>query len=151
MSCHPRRCYRNRWSRGEACEVFIDVDDISPGRDFVEAMTTALESSDVARAVIGRHWLVTDVIRRLDGPTDPVRVERRTAIETKTPLIAVLVDRRVLPSASELPADIRGVTTAETVQVRDDTFDAYVARLISTIGGFERRSAHEPAPAVLRL
>ena len=60
-------------------------------------MTTAL-------TVIGRHWLVTDGVRRLDAPADPVRVELRTAIATKVPLIAVLVDHGVLPSASDLPA-----------------------------------------------
>ena len=82
---------------GEVCEVFTEVADISPGQNFVEAMTTAL-------TVIGRHWLVTDGVRRLDAPADPVRVELRTAIATKVPLIAVLVDHGVLPSASDLPA-----------------------------------------------
>ena len=38
--------------------------------------------------MIGRHWLVTDGVRRLDAPADPVRVELRTAIATKVPLIA---------------------------------------------------------------
>lgn len=135
----------------EACEVFFDFEDISPGRDFVEVLTTALKSSDVALAVIGRHWLTTDGSRRLDNPKDMVRLELRTAIDTKTPLIAVLVDRGVLPSASELPADIRGVTTAKAVYVRDETIDADVARLISMIGGLEKRSGRAPAPAILRL
>jgi TIR domain-containing protein len=136
---------------GEACEIFMDVQDISPGRDFVDAMSAALDSTDVVLAVIGRHWLVTDGVRRLDEPTDNVRLELRTAIGTKTPLIAVLVDRGVLPSASEIPADIRGVTEARCIPVRDDTFDDDVGRLISAIAGFERRPGRAPAPAVLRL
>lgn len=136
---------------GEACEVFTDVADISPGRNFVEAMTTALKSADVALAVIGRHWLVTDGVRRLDASADPVRVELRTAIATKVPLIAVLVDRGELPSASELPPDIRGVITAKTVQLRDDTLDDDVAQLRSTIASLGIRSGRAPAPAVLRL
>jgi hypothetical protein len=122
-----------------------------PGRDFVEAMTTALKSSDVVLVVIGRQWLVSDGARRLDAPTDPVRVELRTAIDTKTPLIAVLVDRGVLPSASELPTDIRGVTLAKTVQLRDEAFDDSVGRLISTIAGLDKRPGRVPAPAVLQL
>ena len=101
--------------------------------------------------MIGRHWLVTDGARRLDAPADPVRVELRTAIATKVPLIAVLVDHGVLPSASELPADIRGVTTAMTVQLRDDTLDVDMRRLLLTIASLERRSGRPPAPAVIRL
>ena len=133
---------------GEVCEVFTDFADISPGQIFVEAMTTALKSAYVALAVIGRHWIVTDGVRRLDAPADPVRVELRTAIATKVPLIAVLVDRGVLPSASELPADIRGVTTAKTVQLRDDTLDVDMGRLLSTIAS--SRETLGPAASACR-
>ena len=133
---------------GEVCDVFTDFADISPGQIFVEAMTTALKSAYVALAVIGRHWIVTDGVRRLDAPADPVRVELRTAIATKVPLIAVLVDRGVLPSASELPADIRGVTTAKTVQLRDDTLDVDMGRLLSTIAS--SRETLGPAASACR-
>ena len=136
---------------GEACEVFLDVDVISPGRDFVKAITAALESSDVALAVIGRHWLVADDVRRLDDPTDMVRLELRTALATKTPLIVVLVDRGALPQPSELPPDIRGLTAVKTVHIRDESFDGDVERLVSAIASVGKRSPRAPAPAVLRL
>ena len=39
---------------GEACETFLDVETIAPGRDFIDAMTSAMKSCDVALAVIGQ-------------------------------------------------------------------------------------------------
>ena len=54
-----------------SAEVFKDVDSIELGDDFVEAITTAVESCDVLLAVIGDQWLtITDQAgrRRLDNP-----------------------------------------------------------------------------------
>lgn len=135
---------------GQPCELFFDIEAIAPGVNFVQAMTKAVKSSDVALAIIGRHWLVTDGSRRLDAADDPVRLELRTAIETATPLVAVLVDRGTMPKAADLPADIRDVTRSKVVELREKAFDADLARLVSTIGGFPRRSSG-PAPATLRL
>ena len=137
--------------RGEPCEVFVDVDDIAPGRNFVEAMTDAIKTCDVALAIIGRNWVVTDGQRRLDNDTDFVRLELRTAISTRTPIIGVLINDGRLPDSSELPNDIRAVAGVTTCRIRDDFFDDDVARLISTISKFERRSAGPPKRSVLRL
>ena len=136
---------------GQACELFIDVETISPGRDYVDAIARSLKTSDVALALVGRHWLVEDGVRRIDAAEDPVRLELRTAISMKVPLVAVLVDRAAMPSASELPADIREITRAKAVTLRRETFDQDGAGLVSTIGGFPSRSPHAPAPATLRL
>ena len=61
--------------------VFIDVDAIEPGMDYVEALTHAVEACDVLVAVIGPGWLTaTDKQgRRIDDPYDWVRVEVGTA------------------------------------------------------------------------
>jgi hypothetical protein len=137
--------------RGEACELFIDLDIISPGRDYLDAIDAALKTSDVALALVGRHWLVEDGVRRIDAADDPVRMELRAAISMKTPLLAVLVDRAAMPSAAELPADIREIAHAKAVKLRDETFDQDAAVLVSTIAGFKSRAANAPAPATLRL
>jgi hypothetical protein len=53
--------------------LFMDVDTIPPGLDFVEAIQDAVGSCDVLLAVIGRQWLTsTDRRRRrrLDNPED---------------------------------------------------------------------------------
>jgi hypothetical protein len=136
---------------GQACELFIDLDVISPGRDYVDVIASSLKTSDVALALVGRHWLVEDGVRRIDAADDPVRMELRAAISTKTPLVVVLVDRAAMPSASDLPADIREVARAKVVKLRDETFDQDAVVLVDTIREFPSRSPHAPAPAALRL
>ena len=136
---------------GEACETFLDVDTIAPGRDFVDAMTSAMKSCDVALAVIGRHWLLPEGKDRLADPQDPVRVELRTAIGTRVPVVVVLVDGAVQPSAAELPHDIAAVAAAPSVALEKDGSDRCVAELMSILTGLERRSGRTPAPGTLRL
>jgi hypothetical protein len=40
-------------------EIFIDVDAIKPGVDFVEAIEASVGSSDVLIAIIGKRWLIS--------------------------------------------------------------------------------------------
>ena len=66
-------------------QVFKDVDNIDPGDDFIDKITTAVGSCDVLLALMGREWLtITDGAggRRLDDPEDFVRVEIEAAVPT---------------------------------------------------------------------
>ena len=57
--------------------IFMDVDTIEGGTDFVKVLEDAVQSCDVLIALIGRQWLsVTDKDgkRRLDNPEDFVRM-----------------------------------------------------------------------------
>jgi len=91
-------------------EVFIDVDAINPGVDFVKRIRDAVTQSNVVLVLIGTHWLsVTDRSghRRLDNPDDHVRVEVREALERETiRVIPLLVGGAELPTADELPEDL---------------------------------------------
>ena len=65
-------------------QIFKDVDNIDPGDDFIDKITTAVGSCDVLLALIGRGWLtITDEAgkRRLDDPEDFVRVEQQDGEE----------------------------------------------------------------------
>jgi len=90
-------------------KVFKDVDSIELGDDFVEAITTAVESCDVLLAVIGDQWLtITDQAgrRRLDNPDDFVRLEIEAALTRNVRVIPVLVEGARMPHADELPASL---------------------------------------------
>ena len=66
-----------------ARRVFMDVDSITPGNDFAEAIDRAISSSDVVLVLIGRGWLEAadeQGRRRLDRPDDVVGLEVRSAI-----------------------------------------------------------------------
>ena len=75
--------------------VFMDVDTIEPGLDFVEVIGGAVGSCDVLLALIGARWLgAVDEHgrRRLDDPDDFVVLEITTALERGIRVIPVLVD-----------------------------------------------------------
>jgi TIR domain len=62
--------------------VFVDIDTIQPGQDFVESIDASVASCDALVAVVGRTWLTgSDAIgrRRLDNPDDYGRREIATA------------------------------------------------------------------------
>lgn len=51
--------------------LFMDVDNIAPGADFVQALNDEVARCDVVISVVGKNWLsVTDETgkRRLDNP-----------------------------------------------------------------------------------
>jgi TIR domain-containing protein len=67
-------------------QLFLDVDNIEPGLDFVEAIQDRVAQSQILLAVIGRHWCDArdaDGSRRLDNPSDNVRVEIESALNQK--------------------------------------------------------------------
>src|SRR5688572_20152774 len=66
---------------GEA-RVFLDIDWIKPGVDFMQVITQAIAQSGVMLVLIGPQWLAADPDgrRRLEEPYDPVRVEVQIAL-----------------------------------------------------------------------
>src|SRR6516165_7660967 len=81
-------------------QIFMDVDAILMGEDFVRAIETAVANCDVLIAVIGERWLTcTDEQgnRRLDDREDFVRIEIATALKRGIRVIPVLVDGASMP------------------------------------------------------
>src|SRR5215470_5021823 len=65
-------------------QIFMDIDNIEPGVDFVKALSEKVLGCDVLLAIIGPNWLdVTDDNgrRRLDSPYDFVSIEIETALK----------------------------------------------------------------------
>lgn len=75
---HAGALARELGQRFGAEHVFLDLDDIRGGQDFVAALEQALGQCDVLIDLIGRHWLAAadgQERRRLDVPGDFVRME----------------------------------------------------------------------------
>jgi parallel beta-helix repeat protein len=91
--------------------VFMDFDSIRPGLDFREQIKQTIERSDVVIAIIGPRWLgeQRDKPRRIDDPTDLVRLEIAYALNARIPVIPVLVDNTSMPEPDELPREIEGL------------------------------------------
>src|ERR1700712_2993993 len=114
--------------------VFMDVDTIPPGADFVEILEGWVKQCDVLLALIGPNWLNSidprTSMRRLASPEDFVRIEVRGALRRKIPVVPVLLDATEMPTAAELPDDIKALPRRHAEFVDFRTFDADVQRLI---------------------
>ncbi|MFZ5818762.1 MAG: SUMF1/EgtB/PvdO family nonheme iron enzyme [Chloroflexota bacterium] len=116
--------------------VFMDVDDIPAGLDFVEVLQNAVQSCDALAALIGRNWLdARDEAggRRLDNPEDFVRVEIAAALERGIRVIPVLVDGAPIPRASDLPENLKPLARRNAVQVNHHSFNADAYHLIEQL------------------
>ena len=134
---HAGRLYDRLTAHFGEDQVFMDIDTIEPGEDFVSAIEKAVGSVDALVAVIGRSWL--DVLdsdtgqRRLENANDYVRLEIKTALERKIRVIPVLVQQASMPLKTELPADVAGLTRRNALQLADLHWKAGVDRLIETV------------------
>jgi hypothetical protein len=83
-SPYARGMYERLVTQFGADRVFMDIDTMEPGVDFVEYIQTAVGSCRVLIVVIGPDWVATmdeTGSRRLDDPEDFVRVEVRAAFD----------------------------------------------------------------------
>src|SRR5215813_5857594 len=80
--------------------LFIDVDGIPLGVNFVQVLREEVAQCGVLLAVIGSNWLDVrdeDGTRRLDNPTDFVRIEIAAALQREIPVIPILLDGTRVP------------------------------------------------------
>ncbi|MGZ8269357.1 MAG: toll/interleukin-1 receptor domain-containing protein, partial [Burkholderiales bacterium] len=93
------RLYDHLVARFGKERVFMDVDTIAPGEDFVRTIRESLAKTDTLLAVIGREWLQKDAAgaRRIDAPEDHVRTEIAIALAGGTTVIPVLVGGASMP------------------------------------------------------
>ena len=117
-------------------QIFMDVDTIEPGVDFVEAIEKSVGSSEVLIAVIGKRWLISsdeEGGRRLDNPEDSVRIEIVTALKRGIRVIPVLVDGASMPRSRDLPDDLKSLARRNALEVSHNRFRADLERLIIAV------------------
>lgn len=114
-------------------QLFIDVDDIPLGYDFVAHINEQVEQCDVMISVIGRFWAgVEDRAtgeRRLLDPRDFVRLEIEAALARDIPIIPVFVDGASTPEPDDLPESLRALTRRHGMRLTHERFRADVAKL----------------------
>jgi hypothetical protein len=119
-----------------ADRLFIDVDNIPPGEDFVRMLESQVAQCDALLAVIGHGWLdATDERggRRLDDPNDFVRIEIESALRQGKRVIPVLVHQARMPRPDELPEAIRPLATRNAVRLTHERFRADTQGLIKAL------------------
>ena len=103
-------------------EVFMDIDAIEPGADFVDHIEREVGSCEVLIALIGRDWLdARDAQgeRRLDDPDDWVRLELKAGLDRDIRVIPVLVQGASMPRASDLPDDLSRLARRNALEIGD--------------------------------
>jgi hypothetical protein len=113
--------------------VFMDVDGIPIGSNFVKVLNDEVAKCEVLLAVIARNWLdVRDDLgnRRLDNPNDFVRIEIEAALKRDIPVVPILLEGAKIPAASQLPEDLHDLSVRNAVEVRHSAFHGDVDRLI---------------------
>jgi formylglycine-generating enzyme required for sulfatase activity len=115
--------------------IFMDIDPIEPGLDFVEVIEKAVGPCDVLIALIGRQWLtITDASgrRRLDNPEDFVRLEIKTALDRNIRVIPTLISGATMPQPEELPDELKKLARRNAIVI-SDRFHPEVTWLIEVI------------------
>jgi|SRR6516165_1735216 tetratricopeptide (TPR) repeat protein len=116
--------------------VFMDVDQIPAGIDFVAHLNNQVAASNVLLVIIGPHWLdVKDEAgqRRLDQPDDFVAIEIEAALSRDIRVIPVLVDGASIPKANELRDSLKPLVRRQAIEVRQPHFGRDVQALIERL------------------
>lgn len=116
--------------------IFMDIDAIELGVDFVQKIREAVSSCDVLLAVIGPSWLsATNASgrRRLSDPNDFVRVEVLTALQRDIRVIPLLVQGATIPDEKELPAELAPLARRNGMEIEHASFDSDVNLLITKL------------------
>lgn len=133
-------------------QLFLDIDAIEPGIDFVKTISENVQSCEVLIAVIGPNWLDArdeNGIRRLDDPKDFVVLEIEAALLRDIRVIPVLVDGAAMPSEWSLPPPLKPLANRNAVRLAHDRFSSDADALIRSLAKIVRPAnpAFLPAPA----
>jgi formylglycine-generating enzyme required for sulfatase activity len=130
--------------------LFMDVDSIQLGADFVNVLSAEVAKCDVLLAVIGPNWIdARDDAgrRRLESDGDFVRIEIAAALERNIPVVPILLEGTRLPKPEQLPDDLKGLTRRQALDVRHTSFHLDMDKLVRGLRGMSAAPAQKPAPA----
>jgi hypothetical protein len=116
--------------------LFIDVDSIPAGSDFVQVLEAQVDQCDVMLSVIGRGWLeARDETgrRRLENSDDFVRIEIDTALKLGKRVIPVLVNGADMPRSEVLPVALQAFARRNAVRLTHERFRTDAQGLVHAI------------------
>jgi hypothetical protein len=117
-------------------EIFMDIDSITHGADFVEVIEKNVSKCDVVVAVIGKEWLkVSDKsnIHVAGISSDYVFLEIFTALRLNIPILPVLVDEAKMPIEENLPTEIKALSRKHAIEISFGHFNSDAERLVLAI------------------
>jgi len=118
--------------------LFMDVDAVRLGVDFVEKIGAEVAKCDVLLAIIGPYWLEAndkESNRRLDNGHDFVRIEIAATLKRNIPVIPILLEGTLMPKAERLPDELKGLARRNGLDVRHASFHSDMDRLVRGLRG----------------
>jgi hypothetical protein len=113
--------------------LFMDVDSIDPGLDFVRVLEEQVDKCDVFLAVIGPNWMDAQDDtgrRRLESESDFVRIEIESGLKLGKRIIPVLVNNADMPRAEHLPESLKPLARRNAVRLTHERFRADAQGLV---------------------
>jgi len=135
-------------------EVFLDVDGISPGENFESRIQQTLAQVSHVFVLIGPQWagpMGAGGKTRLFDDDDMVRREVRLALAGQVRLVPLLLDDTRMPRATELPPDLKALSSVNAFSLRTAHFDEDMDALLDVLLGNKqgRGSRWRQAPLTL--
>lgn len=134
----------------DAGRIFRDVEQLRLGVKFPKAIEAALNNCKVMLVIVGDKWLTTayeDGRRRLDNPTDWVRIEIKTALERGILIVPIVVEGAQMPSAQALPDDIQSLVEFQGIlDLSDKFFIPHMFNLLDTLKDIVELAGDKPYP-----
>jgi hypothetical protein len=118
--------------------VFVDVASVNPGTNFHDAIAMAIGGSKALIAVIGADWISAkdgNGQRKLDDPSDYVRLELEHAFRRNIKVIPALVCGAKMPRADQLPDSLRKLSQIQALELRDTRWDDDFEALLKAVAG----------------
>jgi hypothetical protein len=135
-SGYAGRLFDNLAERFGRERVFMDIETLEPGMDFVAGIDRAIESCGAVIAMIGPSWIKAqdgEGRPRLDDPHDFIRLEITTALTRGVRVIPVLVHNASMPPEQELPEPLRPLCRLQACEISDNRWEFDVRRLANVL------------------
>jgi TIR domain len=142
------RIYEHLTARFGRESIFMDVCSIPLGEDFSEFISRAVASCQVLLVLIGEQWLDLKDFRgnrRIDDPSDFVRIEIEAAYRSGIPVWPILIDGAPIPRVEDLPPSLIDLTASRFNMLHRAQFQKSIQFLIKELEDF-LKSADVHAP-----
>jgi hypothetical protein len=114
----------------------MDIDSNPIGVDYRAHIDQSLKRCELLLAVIGDQWLGPGEVgaRRIDDPSDLVRLEVSTALAQGIRVVPLLIDDTQMPVSEKLPEDLRSLKFRQAFRVDSGVdFHHHLNRLCDAI------------------
>ncbi len=133
---HVGRLYDALSAHFGSQRLFVDIDHISPGQDFVQVVDDAVARCAILLVIMGKRWAGTGRVgkRRIDSTGDFVHLEVAGGLRRKElRVMPVLVGGATMLAPADLPEDIRELARRNAIELSDTRWKEDVARLIAEL------------------